>query len=77
LLVTDHYHSRETLEVIAARVKAGESVTFDADSLRAAWVSKAALDAETKRIGRGCMIVLGVLLAVVIGTIVVFVAWRP
>ena len=77
LLVTDHYHNRETLDAIAARVKAGEPVTFDPESLQAAWVSKAALDAETKRIGRGCTIVLGVLLALLVGAVVAFVVWRP
>lgn len=76
LLVTDHYHSHATLEAIAARVKAGEPITFDPETLRASWVSKEALDAQTKRIGRGCLIVFGVLLAVLIGAIVVFVVWR-
>ena len=48
LLVTDHYHSRETLAAIAARIKNGEPVTFDPESLKAAWVSKAELDAGTR-----------------------------
>ena len=77
LLVSDHYHSRETMEAIAARVKAGEPVTFDPESLQAAWVSKAALDAETKRIGRGCVIGCGVLLALAAVAGVVAVVWRP
>ena len=66
LLVTDHYHSREMLEAIAARVKSGEPVEFDPETLQAAWVSKEQLDAETKRLGRGCMIVCGVGVALAI-----------
>jgi hypothetical protein len=77
LLVTDHYHSRETLEAIAARIKAGEPIEFDPESLRAAWVSKAQLDAETKRLGRGCQIGCGVLLVLTIAAGVLAVAWRP
>jgi hypothetical protein len=76
LLVTDLYHSREMLEAIAARVKAGESITFAPETLQAAWVSKAAMDAETKRIGRRCMVVAGIILALVVGYVVALVVWR-
>jgi hypothetical protein len=76
LLVTDHYHSREALEAIAARVKAGEPATFDPQLLRAAWVSKAELDATTKRLDRGCMIGCGVVLALAAAAGVVAVCLR-
>lgn len=77
LLVTDHYHSLETLETIAAHVKAGEPVTFDPESLRAAWVSKAALDAESKRMGRGCTIGCGILLTLIVLGAIIAVVLRP
>jgi hypothetical protein len=77
LLVTDHFHTRAALEAIAARIKAGEPVTFDPQTLQAAWVSKAALDAEAKRLGRGCAIFGAIALALIIVATVVAVAWRP
>lgn len=77
LLVTDHFHSREALEAIAARVKAGEPVEFDPQTLREAWVSKAALDAQGKRIGRGLALGCGLLLALTIAGVVLAVVWRP
>ena len=73
LLVTDHFHSRETLQAIAARVKAGEPVTFDPETLKRLWVSKAHLDAETERIGRILKVGCGVFLAAV--GVVSFVVW--
>jgi len=77
LLVSDHYHNRATLEAISQRVKSGEEVEFDPESLRVAWVSKAQLDTQLKYIGRGCMLVFAVILALIIGAIGVFVFWRP
>ena len=78
LLVTDHFHSREVLEAIAARVKAGEPVTFDPESLQSAWVSKAEMDAAARRFNRGCLVGGGLLLAaaVVVG-VVAALASRP
>jgi hypothetical protein len=34
MLATDRYHSREELEAIAVRVKAGEPIEFDGDAIR-------------------------------------------
>ena len=70
LLVTDHYHTREALEAIASRVKAGELIEFDPETLEAAHVSKRELDAGMKRMGRGC-VVAGILALVVVATVVV------
>ena len=67
LLATDHYLSQKELEAISAKVKIGEPVEFPPEALHARWVSKAQLDAETRKLGRGCMIVcigLGVFVAV-------------
>jgi hypothetical protein len=75
LLVSDHFHTEETLKAIAARIKSGEPVTFDPESLQAAWVSKAALDRDMKRLGRGCWIVFGVLLLLVVAVIAGLLAW--
>jgi hypothetical protein len=74
LLVTDHFHSREELEAIAARVKAGEVIEFDPQTLRAAWVSKAQMDAESKRVRRACLIGCGVVLALAMAAVAAFVA---
>ncbi|MGF1580849.1 MAG: hypothetical protein ACFCD0_15915 [Gemmataceae bacterium] len=75
LLVTDHFHTREALEAIAARVKAGQSVTFAPETLKAGWVSKAELDAGTTRIGRGCLIVLGVVFVLVVMVTAALLVW--
>lgn len=72
LLVTDHYHSHETLETIAARVKAGKPIEFDPESLKAAWVTKSQLDAETKRLGRGCLAWALIAAAIVLGLVLYF-----
>lgn len=77
LLVTDHYHSRETLEAIAARVRAGEPIPFDAATLQAAWVSKAELDAETQRLRRGCITVLCAAIALIVVATGVALMWPP
>jgi hypothetical protein len=74
-LVTDHYHDRETLAAIGARVKAGERIEFDPDTLQEAWVSKEQLSAETKRMGRGCMLVFCIVIPLVITAIIVTVMW--
>jgi hypothetical protein len=44
-LASDQYHSREELETIAARVKAGEPVEFDAETIRAGFMRE-----EVKRL---------------------------
>ncbi len=72
LLVTDHYLSREELNAISARIKAGETITFDEESLR--WVSKAAMDAEMKRMSRGCTIGC-LVLAIAVAGIFAAVQW--
>jgi hypothetical protein len=38
MLATDRYHTREELEAIAARVKAGEPVEFDRQTIHAGWM---------------------------------------
>ena len=75
LLVTDHYHSREELEAIANRIKAGEPITFDPDTLKAAWVSKAQLDAQMRQLNRGCLAVLAAIIALAVIGVVVYVLW--
>ena len=71
LFVTDHFHSRETLEAIAARVKAGEPLTFDPETLKRLWVSKAQMDAAMERLGHmlkiGCCVYLALVGAVALG----------
>jgi hypothetical protein len=44
-LASDEFHRREELEVIAARVKAGESVEFDPKTIHAGFVRE-----EVKRL---------------------------
>src|SRR4051794_19988325 len=56
LLITDHFLSREQLEAVSDRVKAGMPVEFPSDVLQSAWASKERLDAEGKRLDRGCVI---------------------
>jgi hypothetical protein len=74
LLVTDHYLGRDDLEAISTRVKAGDPIQFPAEMLKAAWVSKAVLEAETKRLKRGCLIVCLALLVFLVVAGVVFLA---
>jgi hypothetical protein len=62
LLVTDHYLSREQLEEVAGRIKAGEVIEFPPEVLEQAWVSKAAVD----KAGRGCAGGCGVFFGAVI-----------
>jgi hypothetical protein len=76
LLVTDHYLSQEELGAIAEKVKAGEPVEFPPETLKAAWVSKAQLDAEARKLGRGCLIGCIVAIAIAGGFLVLYV-WRP
>jgi len=76
LLVTDHYHTRETLEAISERVKAGEPITFDPDALKAAWVSKAQLDAQMRQLNRGCLAVLAAIIAIAVIGVLVYVRSR-
>jgi hypothetical protein len=76
LLVTDHYLDIESLEALANRVKEGQPVEFDPESLKAAWVSKAEVDAETRRVGRGCMIAYGAALLAIIGVVAACALWR-
>jgi hypothetical protein len=73
LLVTDHYHTREALEAIAERVKAGEPITFDPATLEAAKVSKKDLDASLKRFRRGCVLALLLVITLAVVTAVVFI----
>lgn len=65
LLATDHYCDQALLESIAERVKAGVPVTFDAESMKAAWVSKKDLDASSKKARLGCWLGVAVLAALV------------
>ncbi len=66
MLVTDHFLSKEQLEEVAARVKAGEPVEFPPEVLRQAWVSKAEVDRVGRRFAVGCVLVLIVVLAAVV-----------
>jgi hypothetical protein len=72
LLVSDHYLSREQLEEVSARVKAGEGIEFPPEVLQAAWVSKATLD----KANRGCWIGCIIFLLVVIGIAAGSIAWQ-
>jgi hypothetical protein len=64
LLVTDHFLDSKSLQSIADRVKSGKPIHFDPESLKQAWVSKEQMDAENKRIGRGCLIFFAIILAI-------------
>lgn len=64
LLGTDHFHSREALEAIAARITSGESITFDEETLRSAWVSKTENDAELRMRRIGCAVLVVGLMAI-------------
>lgn len=72
LLVTDHFHDRETLEAISTRIKSGEEVTFSPESLQQAWVSKEAMEAEQQRFNRGCLLVFAVIALFVVLYVVFF-----
>jgi hypothetical protein len=66
LLITDHYLSREQLEEVAGRVKAGELVEFPPEVLQHAWVSKAAVDKANRGCAIGCVVSIGIVVAVVV-----------
>lgn len=72
LLVTDHYYSVEQLKELAARVKAGETIEFDAETLKEAWVKKADVDEQQRGCTVGC---IGVLVVVLLA-IAALVAWQ-
>jgi hypothetical protein len=72
VLVTDHYLSREQLEEVAGRVKAGEVVEFPPELLKQAWVSKADVD----KLGRSFSVGCGVFLAVMVVIAVAYLLWR-
>jgi hypothetical protein len=71
LLVTDHYHSAESLKAISDRVKSGQPIHFDPATLREAWVSKKQLDEETKQLKRGCTLILLVVGVVILSGVLV------
>lgn len=76
LLVTDHFLSREELQKISERVKAGEVVEFPPEVLQEVRVKKEHLEASLRRLRRGCT--LGCLAIVAIGVyVVVNWFWRP
>src|SRR4051812_18294880 len=52
-LATDHYHSREELQALAARVKSGEPVKFDPEKIHAGWV-RIEVARLTTSTGRDC-----------------------
>jgi hypothetical protein len=72
LLVTDHFLSRAQLKDVAGRIKAGESVEFPQEVLQQAWVSKA----DVERANRGCTVGCLVLLGIVIAVAVIYTIWR-
>lgn len=61
LLLSDHFHTRAELEAIAAEIRAGRPPEFDPETLRQAWVSKQELDADVRRMSRGCGLTLATL----------------
>jgi hypothetical protein len=75
LLVTDHYLSRDELEGVSAKVKQGERIQFAPETLKQAWVSKKLLDAQMKKLNRGCLIGCLVPLAMALAAIGVY-FWR-
>ena len=75
LLVTDHYHTADTLRDISTRIKSGQPVTFDPESVRAAWITKALVDAETKRAGWACAVVAALVLTAVIGVVILVIVF--
>ena len=69
LLVSDHYHDSDSLKSIADRVKAGQTIEFDPDSLQAAWVSKKDMDKQIGKLKGGCnfiLVIAAILLTAVI-----------
>jgi len=71
ILVTDHYHDQQTLKAIAERVKAGQAIEFDPDTLKKAWVSKAELNASGRRFAVGWAIFLLAIIALAVGVLAV------
>jgi hypothetical protein len=65
LLVSDHYLSRDKLEEASRFVRSGAPLDFPPELLKGAWVSKASVDREGRRLALGCTaaIVAAVLLA--------------
>ena len=72
LLVSDHFLSREELEQVADRIKAGEFVEFPPEALQQAWVSKA----DVEKMNRGCTIGCLVFIGVVVVATVIYTIWR-
>lgn len=63
LIVTDHYFPIKQLEEIAGRVKRGEPVTFNEQTMRDIWVNKADFDADVQRFQRKFSIASGIVIA--------------
>ena len=58
LIVTDHFMTREQLEEVSARVKAGGTIEFPPELLEKARVRKADVDRAARRFWMGCLLVL-------------------
>lgn len=69
LLVTDHHYSLEELTQIAERVKSGKEITFDPETLKAAWVSAEKVRRQDSRMTVGCVTLLVIVTLVVVGSI--------
>jgi hypothetical protein len=72
LLVTDHFLSREELEQMAGRIKAGEAVEFPPEVLQQAWVSKADVEKANRGWTIGCLVFIGVMIVVA----AIYTVWR-
>jgi hypothetical protein len=66
LMVTDHYMDAAQLRDIAARVEAGQTLTFDPESMKEMWVSKA----ELKRIDKKFRLIAYTLFAIFLALVV-------
>jgi hypothetical protein len=68
LIVSDHHHSKEELEGISNKIKAGEEITFDPETLKNMWITKEQMEQMDKSTGRfiwGCLALIGVGLSII------------
>jgi len=72
LLITEHYLSREQLEDVSAKVKAGEPIDFPQALLEQLWVKKAEVD----KTNRGCVIACFIALVLVITIATAIIVWQ-
>lgn len=72
LLVTDRFNTQEELAHIAERIKSGEGITFDPETLKEAWVNADDIRRQNQRMKVGCMVFFMVLILAVVSTIIFF-----